>query len=220
MFFTLTPRQLAYISIAIAVIVLIATLCMIIFPDAMNKSDKYFAFEWAYNKWLLKIALFLNYAITPLTVSLFYIIMACILACYEEYRILGIGISSILSVSIAFWSLKRITQRPRPKDALIRFKDYSFPSWHTSAWFVFFLSFALALTWTLGIQHYEIIFILALLGWCTIARSRWYIKVHWLSDVVIWSLLWIWCFIFSYLLFFYFWDAIFHTIELVFYSLK
>ncbi len=219
MFFTLTPRQLAYISIAIAVIVLIATLCMIIFPDAMNKSDKYFSFEWSYNKWLLKIALFLNYAITPLTVSLFYIIMACILACYEEYRILGIGISSIVSVSIAFWSLKRITQRPRPKDALIRFKDYSFPSWHTSAGFVFFLSFALALTWTLEIQYYEIIFILALLGWCTIARSRWYIKVHWLIDVVIWWFLWIWCFIFSYLLFLYFWDAIIHAVEQVFFSL-
>jgi hypothetical protein len=45
MLFTLTPRQLAYISISLAVIVIIATLCMIIFPDAMNKSDKYFAFE-------------------------------------------------------------------------------------------------------------------------------------------------------------------------------
>jgi len=219
MFFTLTPRQLAYISIAIAVIVLIATLCMIIFPDAMNKSDKYFAFEWAYNKWLLKIALFLNYAITPLTVSLFYIIMACILACYEEYRILWIGISSIVSVSIAFWSLKRITQRPRPKDALIRFKDYSFPSGHTSAGFVFFLSFALALTWTLEIRCYEIVFLFALLGWCMIAWSRWYIKVHRLIDVIIWWFLGVWCFIFSYLLFFYFWDAIIRAVEQVFFSL-
>ena len=219
MLFTLTPRQLAYISISLAVIVLIATLCMIIFPDAMNKSDKYFTFEWEYNKWLLKIAFFLNYAITPLTVSLFYIIMTWILAFYEEYRILGIGISSIVSVSIAFWSLKRITQRPRPKEALIRFKDYSFPSWHTSAWFVFFLSFALALTWTLDIKCYELVFFLALLGWCIIAWSRWYIKVHWLIDVIIWGFLWIWCFIFSYLLFLYFWDAIFNAIEQVFFSL-
>lgn len=219
MFFTLAPRQLAYISISLAVIVLIATLCMIIFPDVMNKSDKYFAFEWEYNKWLLKIAFFLNYAITPLTVSLFYIIMAWILAFYEEYRILWIGISSIVSVSIAFWSLKRITQRPRPKEALIRFKDYSFPSWHTSAWFVFFLSFALALTWTLDIKCYELVFFLALLGWCIIAWSRWYIKVHWLIDVIIWGFLGIWCFIFSYLLFLYFWDAIFNAIEQVFFSL-
>ena len=219
MLFTLTPRQLAYISISLAVIVLIATLCMIIFPDAMNKSDKYFTFEWEYNKWLLKIAFFLNYAITPLTVSLFYIIMTWILAFYEEYRILWIGISSIVSVSIAFWSLKRITQRPRPKEALIRFKDYSFPSWHTSAWFVFFLSFALALTWTLDIKCYELVFFLALLGWCIIAWSRWYIKVHWLIDVIIWGFLWIWCFIFSYLLFLYFWDAIFNAIEQVFFSL-
>jgi membrane-associated phospholipid phosphatase len=199
--------------------VLIATLCMIIFPDVINKSDKYFAFEWEYKPWLLKIAYFLNYAITPLTVSLFYIIMSWILAWYEEYRILWIGISSIASVSITFWSLKRITQRPRPKDALIRFKDYSFPSWHTSAGFVFFLSFALALTWTLDIRCYEIIFLFALLGWCIIAWSRRYIKVHWLIDVIIWGFLGIWCFIFSYLLFLYFWDAIFRAIEQVFFSL-
>ena len=219
MLFTLSPRQLAYISISLAFIVLIATLCMIIFPDAMNKSDKYFAFWWEYKPWLLKIAYFLNYAITPLTVSLFYIIMTWILAFYEEYRILGIGVSSIVSVSIAFWSLKRITQRPRPKEALIHFKDYSFPSWHTSAGFVFFLSFALALTWTLDIKYYEIIFLAALLGWCLIAWSRWYIKVHWLIDVIIWWFLGIWCFIFSYLLFFYFWDAIIHAVEQVFISL-
>lgn len=219
MFFTLTPRQLAYISVSLAIIVLIATLCMIVFPDAMKKSDQYFAFKWEYKPWLLKIAYFLNYAITPLTVSLFYIIMAWILARYEEYRILGIAIWSIISVSIAFWSLKRITQRPRPKEALIHFKDYSFPSWHTSAGFVFFLSFALALTWTLDIQYYGVFFILALLGWCIIAWSRWYIKVHWLIDVIIGWFLGIWCFIFSYLLFLYFGDAIIRAVEQVFFSL-
>ncbi len=220
MIISFTPRQLAYISISLAIIVLIASICMLIFPEGINKSDRYFAFNWEYKNRLLKLAFFLNYAITPLTVSLFYFIMTVVLALNEEYRILWIWVSSIIIVSIIFWCLKRITQRPRPKEALIHFKDYSFPSWHTSAGFVFFLSFALALTWTLNIQYYEFVFLLALLWWCLIARSRWYIKVHWLSDVVIWSLLWIWCFIFSYLLFFYFWDAIFHTIELVFYSLK
>jgi membrane-associated phospholipid phosphatase len=220
MSFNFTPKQLAYISISLATIVLIATICMIIFPKWIKKSDEYFAFKGEYNPWLLKIAYFLNYAITPLTVSLFYIIMAGILALNEEYKILWIGIFSIIIVAITFWSLKRITQRQRPKEALIHFNDYSFPSGHTSAWFVFFLSFALALTWTIDIKCYEFIFFLAILWWCLIAWSRRYIKVHWLTDVIIWAILWIWCFIFSYLLFLYFGDAIFQAIEHVFYSLK
>ena len=216
---SLTPRQLAYISIILAVVVLVMTVIMIVFPKLINEWDEKLVFKKKKKKVLMHLAYFLNYAITPMSVSIFYIIMAIILSWNEEYRILGIGISSIIMVSIAFRSLKRITQRQRPKDAKIHFKDYSFPSWHTWAWFVFFLSLALALTWMLEIRYYERVFLLAIVGWIIIARSRWYIKVHRVSDVIVWSLLWIWCFIFSYLLFFYFWDAIIHAVEQVFFSL-
>ena len=219
MSFALTPKRLAYISIILAVIVFIMTVIVIVFPKWVDKWDQKFAFKGKEKKVLMHLAYFLNYAITPLSVSFFYLFMSVILLFNEEYRILGIGISSIITVSIAFWSLKRITQRPRPKEAKIHFKDFSFPSWHTWAWFVFFLSVALALTWMLEIRYYERVFLLALLWGSVVARSRWYIRVHWLSDVIIWWFLWIGCFIFSYLFFFYFWDALFQTIEEVFFSL-
>lgn len=219
MFFSLSPKELTYISISLAIIVVLATLAMILFPKYINKWDKELAFEGKEQPWLLYLALFLNYAITPLTVSIFYLIMVAIFLWQKEYRIIWIGVSSIIMVSILFWSLKRITQRPRPKDAKIKFKDYSFPSWHTWAGFVFFLSFALASVWLLDIHYYERVFVLALIGWAIIAWSRWYIHVHWLSDVIIGSFLGIWCFIFSYLLFFYFGDALFNAFEQVFFSL-
>lgn len=50
----------------------------------------------------------------------------------------------MISASIGFRAVKRITQRPRPQDAVLKFKDYSFPSGHTTAGFVFFLSLAMA----------------------------------------------------------------------------
>jgi hypothetical protein len=45
MIISFTPRQLAYISISLAIIVLIASICMLIFPEGINKSDRYFAFN-------------------------------------------------------------------------------------------------------------------------------------------------------------------------------
>ena len=86
-------------------------------------------------------------------------------------------------------------------------------------WYYSLLANSFFIVETLEFYDYEIVFFFALLGWCIIAWSRRYIKVHWLIDVIIWGFLGIWCFIFSYLLFLYFWDAIFRAIEQVFFSL-
>ena len=51
------------------------------------------------------------------------------------------------------------------------------------------------------------------------AWSRRYLKVHWLSDVVVGAVLGSGCFLFSYLLFFYFGDALIQALEQVFFSL-
>ncbi|MBQ9553537.1 hypothetical protein IJU97_00805 [bacterium] len=45
MFFSLSPKELAYISISLAIIVVLATLAMILFPKYINKWDKELAFE-------------------------------------------------------------------------------------------------------------------------------------------------------------------------------
>lgn len=215
----ITPRTLTYLSIFLAIIVIIATVAIILFPNFFKKRDTQLEAKWDKNIFLQKLAIFINNAITPLSISIFYVIISIILIMGKQYRILWIWISSILLVSILFRSIKRITQRKRPSNAEIKFKDFSFPSWHTGAWFVFFLSIAIAITRLLNIQSYEWIFLVALICWAIVARSRRYIHVHRVSDVIIWSLLWIGCFILAYLFFFYFGDAIFQAIENVFFNL-
>ena len=59
---------------------------------------------------------------------------------------LGIALSSMLLSCIVFRALKRITQRARPQDALLTLSDYSFPSGHTTAGFVIFLTIAMILS--------------------------------------------------------------------------
>ncbi|PZM87564.1 MAG: hypothetical protein DLD55_00590 [candidate division SR1 bacterium] len=215
----ISPKQLTYISIFLAIIVILGTIGVLLFPKSITRCDQFLSFKGKASGGKNNLAFFINYAITPITVVLFYGIVAIILLLTKQGRILGIGVSSILMSTIAFWSLKRITQRPRPKSAKLQFKDYSFPSGHTTAGFVFFLSLALALARILGIYPYEGLFLLALIGGGIIGRSRWYLQVHWLSDILIGAVLGCGCFLFSYLLFFYFGDAIFNAIEQVFFSL-
>lgn len=215
----ISPKQLSYMSIFLAIGVTLGTIGLLLFPKQITRCDQFFSFKGKESWWKNKLAFFINYAITPTTVALFYGIVALILLLTKQWRILGIGVSSILMGTIAFWSLKRITQRPRPELAKLQFKDYSFPSGHTTAGFVFFLSLALALSRIFRIYPYEWLFLLALIWGGIIGRSRRYLQVHWLSDILIGIALGCGCFLFSYLLFFYFGDAIFTAIEQVFFSL-
>lgn len=216
---TITPKHLIYISISLGVIVLLTTIGMILFPKQFKKRDQLLAFTGKEKKWKTSLALFINNAITPLTVSIFYLLISAVLIIMKEIRVFYIGLSSILIGSIGFWTVKRITQRPRPEKARIHFKDFSFPSGHTTAGFIFFLSIAIAFSRMIGLEYRETAFTFALICGTIVGRSRWYLHVHWLTDVIIGALLGIWCFIFSYLLFFYFRDAIVHAIEQVFFSL-
>ena len=198
----MTPKILAYLSIIIWTIVLSVTILMIIFPKLFLKIDERLQLKKSRTLWKERFALRINHAISPLTVS-----------------ILGIVFCSMISASIGFRAVKRITQRPRPQDALLKFKDYSFPSGHTTAGFVFFLSLAMAWSWVLENHFAWILYTLALIWWIIVWWSRWYIKVHWVTDIIIWSLLGCGCFIFSYLLFVHFGDAVIQAIEKVFFTL-
>lgn len=215
----ITPKQLTYISITLGVIVLLATIGIILFPKRFTKWDQFFAFRGKEKKWKTSLALFINNAITPLTVSIFYFLISAVLLMMEEIRVFSIGCSSILMGSIGFWSVKRITQRPRPQKAKIHFQDFSFPSGHTTAGFIFFLSIAIAVSRMIGFEYRETAFGLALIFWGIVGWSRWYLHVHWLSDVIIGAALGTGCFLFSYLLFFYFGDAVIYTLKQVFFSL-
>ena len=215
----ISVKQLSYISLFLAIVVLLTTIGVLIFPKQITKRDQKFSFTGKESWWKTKLSLFIHYAITPTKVMLFYTVIAFILLITKQWRILGIGVYSIAMWTIAFWSLKRITQRPRPNNATLKFKDYSFPSGHTTGAFGFFLSLAIALAWLLEIPNYEWLFLIAIIFGGIVARSRRYLRVHWLSDVLIGSVLGSGCFLLAYLIFFYFWDAIFKAVEQVLFNL-
>lgn len=138
----------------------------------------------------------------------------------QAWQVLGIGISAMLLASVLFFSIKRITQRNRPSTALLHFKDYSFPSGHTTVGFVFLLWVALIgnARWGEGIYS-EITYGLALLGGTIVGWSRRYLNVHRVSDVLVGAFLGIGSFVFSYLFFFHFGEALISTLEMVYFSL-
>ena len=123
-----TPKNLIYISISLGVIVLLTTLGIILFPKSFNSFDQFFAFKGKERKRKTGVALFINNAITPLSVSIFYLLIGAILLIMK-----------------------------------IHFKDFSFPSGHTTAGFIFFLSIAIAISWMIGLEYRETAFTLALI---------------------------------------------------------
>lgn len=213
-------KTLLYLSILCWVIVLLASVFMLLFPNFFLKLDKKISLNKERKNWLEQLALIINYGISVQTVCIFYFLIGILLIWMHEWHILGIGVSAMLIASVSFFSIKRITQRPRPHDALLHFRDYSFPSGHTTAWFVFFLSLALAGHWAFGLEEFAApLYILALICWGIVGRSRRYLKVHRVSDIIVGWFLGIGSFLFSYLFFFYFWEAIIRAIELVFFTL-
>ena len=115
--FDISAKKIIYLSITLGFFVLLATLGILLFPEAITKQDRRLARKKNDTPWKLQLSLFINHAITPLSVGIFYLLMSGILIWSKELRIFGIGVSSILVASIAFRSVKRITQRPRPEKA-------------------------------------------------------------------------------------------------------
>lgn len=160
----ISAKMLVYLCLLCAVLVLTATLFMLLFPKAFLRFDQKLAFKKKRKNWLEQLALIINYGISVQTVCIFYLLIGILLLWMHEWHILGIGVSAMLIASIAFFSLKRITQRARPHDALLHFHDYSFPSGHTTAGVVFFLSLALAGHWAFGLEEFAaLLYILALI---------------------------------------------------------
>lgn len=216
----LSPRFLAYLSMITTLLVITLTIGMILFPNFFARIDEKFAFTQERQSPREQIALWINHAISVKSVCIFYALISIVLFLSGEWHILGICVTSMIMASLWFWSIKRITQRQRPLAGKLRFKDYSFPSGHTSAGIVFFLSLALALDWlVIGHSWAWIGYGLALAATLVVWWSRWYLKVHWMSDIWVGGLLGLGCFLMAYLFFFYFGDAIFEAVIKVFFSL-
>lgn len=214
-----SAKTLAYLSLIFAAFVLIMVLGMIVFPNFFTQRDRKFAFKWKLNPHAENFARWISHSISTKNVCIFYLIISILLIIGNQRKTFAVAVSSMIIASASFRSIKRITQRPRPQEATLHFKDYSFPSGHTTAGFVFFLSLVLALDRIFIFSIPQFWYYLALTGGMIVGRSRRYLKVHWLSDIITGAFLWCGCFIFSYLFFYHFEQAIFTALERVFFSL-
>ncbi len=216
----LTPKLLANISIIMAIIVLILSIGVIIFPKTFREFDLKLVANNTNSAFKDRIAFWIDRSISWKPITLLYLVWGVFLVILDKITAFGVIGISILSGSLGFWAIKRITQRKRPADARVHYTDYSFPSGHTTTGVIILLSFAYFLTLLIDQTLWAWIFYsLALLGGAVVGRSRRYLKAHRVSDVITARLLGIGFFIFSYLLILYFGDAILESVMQVFFSL-
>ena len=216
----LSPRLLTYFSLWLAGILSIMTIILLTFPEFFAKRDKKHQLLKKRNFMWEELALFISHAIAMETVGIAYSSLTFLFMCYGLWRMLGIALSSMLLSCIVFRALKRITQRARPQDALLTLSDYSFPSGHTTAGFVIFLTIAMILSSFFFPIRVPWLYIGALVLWGVVGRSRRYLKVHRITDIFAGAVLWIGSFLAAYLFFLYFGDPIVTTLEHVFNSLS
>lgn len=160
----MTPKFLAYLSIGMAIIVFLLTLGVIIFPKVFNKLDRRLIAGNINNTKKDRLAFWIDRSINWKSVALLYIVLSLLLLFSGQIKHLGVVSVSILSGSIGFWSLKRITQRKRPSDARVQYKDYSFPSGHTTTGVVILLTFAYLISFIIPEGWNLIFYALALAG--------------------------------------------------------
>lgn len=215
----LSPRILSLISIVFALVLWVMICLLLTMPEWFSSPDFRYQLKTKRKPWLERFALFLSDAIAIETLGVGYSLLTVILLLLGEWKLLGIALTSIVFSSILFFSLKRITQRSRPTDALIQLSDYSFPSGHTSAGFVMCLTIGFFLARNLDGREAAIIWAFALLAGMIVGWSRRYLKVHRISDIIAGAVLGMGSFLASYLFFFYYGDAIISAIERVFMAL-
>lgn len=216
----LSPRFLTYFSLWLAGILSVMTIVLLTFPEFFAKRDQKHQLKQKRNPKLEKFALFISHAIAMETVGIAYSTLTFLFMCYGLWRMLGIALSSMLLSSLIFRALKRITQRSRPQDALLKLKDFSFPSGHTTAGFVIFLTIAMILSPIVPSSWLIFLVIWALGCGAVVGRSRRYLKVHRITDILAGAVLGTGSFIAAYLFFLYFGDPIVTVLERVFNSLS
>lgn len=213
-----SPKLLTYLSLWLAGILTVMTIILLTFPEFFAKRDQNHQLKKKRTPFLEKVALVISHAIVMETIGISYSLLTFVLVYYGQWKLLGIALSSIVVSSLIFWGLKRITQRMRPSDALLQLSDYSFPSGHTTAWFVICLTLAAILSIFLPVFLKPMLYTCALGVGAIVGRSRRYLKVHRISDIIAGAVLGIGSFIAACLFFLYFGDALITAVEIVFNS--
>ena len=113
----LTPKLLANISIIMAILVLILSIGVIIFPKAFREFDLKLVANNTNSAFKDRIAFWIDRSISWKPITLLYLVWGVFLVILDKVTAFGVIGISILSGALGFWALKRITQRKRPADA-------------------------------------------------------------------------------------------------------
>lgn len=121
---------------------------------------------------------------SPFSFFLLTIVLCMFFWLYKKPYHLILFLFSVGVSSVAVFLLKIIIERPRPIDALIHLKDFSFPSGHAtiSTVFCFLIIYSYKKHFKNKFFKY-LFFIFFILIWFAISFSRVYLGVHYFSDV-------------------------------------
>ena len=120
----------------------------------------------------------------------FYLFLA-----YKKRYLKIIAFTSWMLISVGISTLMKHTfQRARPENMIVDYGGYSFVSGHATMAVVFYwllLFFLLPHITSRTVKNLFILFAISMVP--LIILSRLYLSVHWLSDVIAWSILWSVC---------------------------
>ncbi|HHH53810.1 MAG TPA: phosphatase PAP2 family protein [Bacteroidetes bacterium] len=138
-----------------------------------------------WNPTLNQIMIFITNIISPLVLlSITGILFVYLWYKKQHYRAILLGFS-LASGLASFELIKLIIRRARPENALIHVAEYSFPSGHSTMAIIFFSMLIFTLKDGIKNRILKSIFIaFNIILFLTIAFSRVYLDVHWLSDVL------------------------------------
>ncbi len=165
----------------------------------IHKIDKKTKYQGSRNKFFETIASIIDKSINHITWIIGFIIRGTLLRKYFNQQILFIWIISIIVVYIIVNIIKILSKKQRPSDAKYMHNDFSFPSGHTAFSTTGFLNIALAIGSLFSLPYLtSTLFFLAILWGGIVGRSRRYLKIHRISDIITGRTLGTFCFLLSY----------------------